>query len=378
MYLSAGWLRVDRGASLSEYEALAKNVIRRTLHIQPKENVIVETWNHGLPIATEIVYQVRAAGARPMLLFEDEDTYWRSVNSLPESKLGQVGSHEWKAMSEADAYVFIPGPSDITKIREAGKKYSAATGYNDEWYRRAKRNRLRGARLGLGYVTEPRAKSYGFDLEQWRAMVLDASSVDGQQIVRVGRKVTRALAKKGRLEITHPNGTRFSCDLVGKPAGIEDGIITKEDLDAGENMANIPAGEAFVVPDEKSGDGTIVFDRPIAWLGRWIRDVRIAFDGGRLTKFSASENEDLIRSEWEEAKGPKDLLGYLDIGLNPKARSGFLQDAIVAGSLYVAVGSNDEVPGGRNKTDFYLGASLTGATVTIDGRPVIRKGTLAA
>ena len=364
--------------TVSEYEALAKNVIRRTLHIQPKENVIVETWNHGLPIATEVVYQVRAAGARPMLLFEDEDTYWKSVTTLPESKLGQVGSHEWKAMSEADGYVFIPGPADITKIREAGKKYSAATAYNDEWYRRAKRNRLRGARLGLGYVTEGRARSYGFEEPEWRAMVLEASSVDGQQIVRIGRKVTRELAKKGRLEITHPNGTRFSCDLVGRPAGIEDGIVTKEDLDAGENMANIPAGEAFVVPDEKSGDGTIVFDRPIAWLGRWIRDVRVAFDGGRMVKFSASENEDLIRSEWEEAKGPKDLLGYLDIGLNPKARSGFLQDAIVAGNVYVAVGANDEVPGGKNKTDFYLGGSLTGATITIDGRPIIRKGALAA
>ena len=97
-----------------------------------------------------------------------------------------------------------------------------------------------------------------------------------------------------------------------------------------------------------------------------------------MVKFSASENEDLIRSEWEEAKGPKDLLGYLDIGLNPKARSGFLQDAIVAGNVYVAVGANDEVPGGKNKTDFYLGASLTGATITIDGRPIIRKGALAA
>src|SRR5256886_12242262 len=208
-------------------------------------------------------------------------------------------------------------------------------------------------------------------------MVLEASSVDGQQIVRVGRKVTRALAKKGRLEITHPNGTRFSCDLVGKPAGIEDGIVTKEDLDVGENMANIPAGEAFVVPDEKSGDGTIVFDRPIAWLGRWIRDVRVAFDGGRMVKFSASENDDLIRSAWEEAKRPEDLLGYLDIGLNPKARSGFLQDAIVAGNVYVAVGANDEVPRSEERTDFYLGGGLPGGTVTIDGRPGIREGGLA-
>src|SRR5947199_5693044 len=131
-------------------------------------------------------------------------------------------------------------------------------------------------------------------------------------------------------------------------------------------MANIPAGEAFVVPDEKSGDGTIVFDRPIAWLGRWIRDVRVAFDGGRMVKFSASENEDLIRSDWEEAKGPKDLLGYLDIGLNPRARSGFLQDAIVSGNVYFAVRANDGGPGGQNKTDFYLAASIWGATITTD------------
>src|SRR3990172_1872408 len=78
------------------------------------------------------------------------------------------------------------------------------------------------------------------------------------------------------------------------------------------------------VSEEKWGEGTSAFDRPIPWLGRWVRDVRIAFDGGRLTKFSASENEDFIRADWEEAKGPKDLLGYLDVGLNPKARSGFL------------------------------------------------------
>src|SRR5947207_15415643 len=94
-----------RETTMSEYEALAKNVIRRTLDIQPKENVIVECWNHGLAIATEVVCQARAAGARPMLLFEDEDAYWRAVKTLPESKLGQVGRHEWKENGGADDYV---------------------------------------------------------------------------------------------------------------------------------------------------------------------------------------------------------------------------------------------------------------------------------
>src|SRR5438067_1459964 len=95
----------------------------------------------------------------------------------------------------------------------------------------------------------------------------------------------------------------------------------------------------------------------------WLRPPGVAGDGprGKLRGRPA-----------DRANRPKDLLGYLDIGLNPNARSGFLQDAIVAGNVYVAVGANDEVPGGKNKTDFYLGGSLTGANVTIDGREVVR------
>jgi leucyl aminopeptidase (aminopeptidase T) len=83
---------------MSEYEALAKSVIKQSLRVKPKENVIVECWTHGLPIAAEFVYQLRAAGAHPMLLVEDEDALWRSAATLPSSKLGKVGSHEWKAM----------------------------------------------------------------------------------------------------------------------------------------------------------------------------------------------------------------------------------------------------------------------------------------
>ena len=68
--------------------------------------------------------------------------------------------------------------------------------------------------------------------------------------------------------------------------------------------------------------------------------------------------------------------GRLDIGVNPRGRQGFLQDVIAAGNVYVAVGNNDEV-GGKNNSDFSLGASLTGATVTVNGKPVIEGGALS-
>jgi len=361
---------------MSEYETLAKNVLRKTVALKPKENVIVETWNHGLPIAAEFVYQARALGARPMLWLEDEETFWRAATTLPESKVGTLGGHEWKAIEEADAYVFVPGPADIAKIREVGTdRWDAATAYNDEWYRRAKRARLRGARIGLGYVTPQRASSYGLDLEEWRAAMLAASSVSPEILGKRAQRLRRVLERRGRIEVTAQNGTSFSCDLVGRHAVVEDGVVDKDDLDRGEIMANIPAGEITVAPDEKSAEGTIVFDRPVASLGRWLKGLRFAFDGGKLSKWTATENSDAVQRQWDRATGDRDRIAYIDFGLNPKARTGFLHDYIVAGNVYIAVGDNDEA-GGKNKTGFFLGSTVTGTTVRINGTTVVRGGRL--
>src|SRR3989442_14925516 len=103
---------------MSEYESLAKNVIKKTLHVKPKENVIVESWNHGLPIAAEFVYQLRAAGAHPMVLFEDQPPAWRSNATLPKSKLGAGGGHGRKGGGEGGPDRFIPRPADTTRIRQ--------------------------------------------------------------------------------------------------------------------------------------------------------------------------------------------------------------------------------------------------------------------
>jgi hypothetical protein len=87
-------------------------------------------------------------------------------------------------------------------------------------------------------------------------------------------------------------------------------------------------------------------------------------------------NPELLRPSWEKAKGPKDRLGYFSIGLNPAARTGYLQDDLVAGVVEIGVGDNTEA-GGRNKTDFYLAVRLNTATVTIDNRVLVSEGRLA-
>jgi len=360
---------------LSEYEFLAKNVIKKSLQIKPKENVIVESWNHGADVAKEFVYQLRAAGARPMFLFEDEETYWRSVESLPPTKLGQVSKSEWAAVNEADAYIFLPGPADIARMRANMAKYSASTAYNSDWYRRARKAGLRGARVLLGYVSPERAAAYGFDYGAWRQMVVEAASADYAAITRKGKKVAAALTSDQEVTITAPNGTNLAFKLRGKAARADDGIIDASDLKAGEFMTNVPPGYAYVVPDEASAEGVLVADLPMPYLGKLIKGIRVTFKNGKAA-WAASENADALLPGWEKAKGGKDRLGYVQVGLNPAARTGFLQDDLVAGTVEVGVGDNEEI-GGKNKTNFTLAARLAQATVKVGRKTVVEGGRLA-
>lgn len=354
---------------------MAKNVIKKTLQVKPRENVIVETWNHGLDAAREIVYQLRAIGAKPMLLFEDEQAHWRSVETLPASKLGQVSASEWAALKAADAYIFLTGPADIARYRKNMEKMEAAFGYNETWYKVAEKARVRGARILLGYVSPERAAAYGLDFARWREMILDASSTDFDAVARKGRKLRALLSKDADVEVSSPNGTRLAFSLKGRKAKADDGIVDAQDLTAGEFMTGVPGGQAYVAPDETSAEGVLVADLPTAYLGTFIRGIRLTFKDGKAT-WSAEQHPDVYQRSWDRATGAKDRLAVLGIGLNPAARSGFLQNDIVAGVLEVGIGGNVSF-GGKNKTDFYLGAFVSGATVKIGNKVVVDQGRLA-
>ena len=359
---------------MSNYDALAKNVLSTTLGIQSGDDIIVETWDHGLPIASAFIYRSRELGAHPMLLFEHEETFWKSADSLPEDRLGKVGEHEWAAIEKSKGYIFIPGPANFTKMWKNFSKFRASTAYNEEWYERVKRYRLKGARIALAYATRERAKSYKLSLAAWQKMLLAASSID---YAALKDKVTQLapLLRNGEVKITAPNGTNLTLQLGGREPYAEDCIVDANDLDHGRNVANIPGGSLSACPDETKGDGTVVFDRPSAYMGKWVGGVRFDFKDGALTNYQARLNASVFKAGYEKATGDKSKVALVGIGLNPKAKTGFLQDSIAEGAVTVAIGGNDDV-GGSNKTDYYYPGVLTKATLTVDGNVIVKNGKL--
>jgi leucyl aminopeptidase (aminopeptidase T) len=310
-----------------------------------------------------------------MLLFEHERTFWQCVESLPEDKLGKVGEHEWAAMEKAKGYIFIPGPDEFSKVWKNPSKFRASTSYNEEWYERAKRYRLKAARIGLGYASPNRARSYRLPLAAWQRMLIAASTVDFAALRDQITKFTPSM-KNGEVKITSPNGTNLTLRLAGREAYSDDCIVDADDLDHGRNVANIPGGNILVCPDEMFAEGSVVFDRPTPYMGKWVGGIRLDFKDGVLANYRARQNAGHFKAGYEKASGEKNRIAAIGVGLNPKARAGFLQDGITAGAVTVAIGGNDDI-GGVSKTDFYFPGVLTKATLTIDGNAIVQNGKLA-
>lgn len=359
---------------MSAYEALVKNVLTSTLDAQAGDDAIVETWDHGLPIARAFIYQLRELGAHPMLLLESEELFWRGVESLSEEKLGKVGDHEWAAIEKSKEYIFIPGPADFLRIWNNRAKFAAATAYNEEWYRRAKQYRLKAARITLGYATQQRARAFKVSHAAWQRMLLAASTVDFRQLKEKAGKVA-SMMQNGSVKITDPNGTDLNLRLASRSPFQDDCIVDADDLDHGRNVANIPGGDVLACPDETFVEGKVVFDRPAQFMGKWVGRVGLDFRNGLLTNYRAGLNADLLKVAYEKATGEKNKIAAVGIGVNPKAKRGFLQDSIVSGVVTVGIGGNDDI-GGANKTDFYFAGALTKATLTIDGNVLVENGKL--
>ena len=359
----------------SPYDVVAKNVITSTLGVKPGDNVIVETWDHGLPLARAFVFNLRELGARPLLFFEDEDTFWRCCDNLGSEKLGKVGEHEWAALEKTSSYIFIPGPADFRRMLKDRPKYLAAAAYNSEWYERAERHRLKGARLAFGYASAEQARVYKLPFQSWQRMLLAASSIDFSTLKNTIDKIRPLLQGKGQIRITAPNGTDLSLRLAGRDGVAEDCIVDSDDLDKGWNIASIPGGNIVVAPDETSVEGVISFDRSTPYMGRWVDGIRWEFRNGQLVKYSAKASAESFSSIYEKADGDKNRLGRIGIGANPKIRRGFLQDSMSSGAITIWLGNNQDF-GGTNKTGFMFPGVLGNATMSIDGHVIVEKGKL--
>lgn len=143
---------------------------------------------------------------------------------------------------------------------------------------------------------------------------------------------------------------------------------------------NLPGGETFIAPVERTADGTFVLNGAFKnCVLREDRAITLRFAGGVLTDVDSADPERVQLETLVSWRGPRvhDLpLAELGVGMNAAigALTGnALFDEKVAGTAHIALGDNSFY-GGTLKRPLHEDLISRGASLTIDGKPVMDHG----
>ncbi|HEV2428252.1 MAG TPA: hypothetical protein VGV64_00175 [Thermoplasmata archaeon] len=361
-------------ASNPALEQIATQVLTKTLRLRRGQCVLIDAWTHMMPWAQAFVLSARRLGIRPTVLYEDEATYWRSVESARAEDVGAFPEPERAALSKTDGFVFLWGPEDRPRLRALPKKVNQAlTGYNGAWYQTAAKAKIRGCRIEFGQATAPAARLHGVDLGSWRNELLEASLVDPLLLQKEAARLAGRLKKGKRLTIHHANGTHLELALVGRAPVVDDGIVAPEDVRTGNNMTSIPAGAVYVAVDERTADGLFVANRTSFPTSGPTQGGRWTMEGGRLTQFTYGDGLERFQAAYDAAGRAKDRPGFVSIGLNPRLHLCPGLEDFERGTLLFGIGANGSF-GGKNPPPFQAWLGLAGAHLDVDGRPLVADG----
>jgi aminopeptidase len=158
-----------------------------------------------------------------------------------------------------------------------------------EW-REAKENEGRFTwTLGL-YGTPAMAAEAGLSEEEYWQEIIHACFLDEPDPIARWREVS------GQVQDTMERLDALDIDSVhieGEDADLHITVGERRRWVGGSGR-NVPSFEIFTSPDWRGTEGWIALNQPLYRYGNLVRGIRLEFEGGRVVKASAEENEHLL------------------------------------------------------------------------------------
>jgi len=356
---------------------LAANLVQRCLRIRPEDNVTIFFYPHTQDLAEDIAVECFRAGADALLnLYTDRyyEAYMRLLTAESLRKpsvfcrgLTELSTAEFWLGALYDPAIFRKIPPDKMAANNEGETEAHMPAFREK--------KVRSLFVGLGQVTRPRARAYGLSFPAWARMMREATAVRADKLSADGRKLAARLERANEVRVHTEDGTYLTFSIRGRAPRVYDGVVDEQDVARGVVEDSVPAGSVTVSIEETSANGTLSSDVPTAWAGRTIRQLKWAFRDGQVTSFDGDANAKALRKQWEQATGERDRIGILTLGVNPKARLGFLSNSIVRGAATIGIGMN-ELMGGKNASSFFFEQTLRDASIDLDGDPIVANGKL--
>lgn len=350
-----------------DWAKIAELVVSRSLRLGPGERVIL-FWDQASDRGAAPALRAAIAGQGGVVAAElsaPTRADLEAIRTLPPKVQAMQKSRRdsiWtRAFQQADAAIWLPTPM---------------SGLTDRPFEHlVERSRVRS--IHFHWFLPPDSA----DVAKVDAIYAAAIAVPPERLAARIQAVA-TLVTGATVEITAPNGTDLRL-TVGRSAWIHrnTGDASRAKVAGARSIRDreeeLPAG-VFRTTDLSGAEGTIVghvsFDRRSGLLA-------VRFAGGKIVSLESRQGADAAATTWLKATGNKDLPGELVIGTNPELPaalpSGFMPYyGYGSGVVRLAIGDNWE-SGGRNRSsNGEILLFLPNATLTANGKPVVKDGKL--
>jgi leucyl aminopeptidase (aminopeptidase T) len=363
-----------------DHRSVAEKVVAQSAGVKKGDLVLVFGSDEDLPLLEDIAVGVRKRGANPLVSVGTDRLNRRMYDEVPAEYDSQAPAMMMQLAGIVDVMISTESGEGRT-LQGVSPKRIAARG--KAFAPVADLMRKRGVRtvaLGNGlYPTAERAEQFGISRDALADMMYGGVDADYPALQATGQQVRKVLAAGKELRITNPNGTDLKVGIAGRPITVNDGIISADDQKKGGAAVSVwlPAGEVYLVPVPGTAEGTVVADQ-FFFLGKPVEGLRLELKAGKVTSMSAKSGLEPLQAAYDAAGPGRDLLGVIDIGINPGIKSPERSPVHVwgkAGTVTALVGNNTWA-GGDNQVSFGIPAYSPGSSVTVDGKPLVQDGKL--
>jgi leucyl aminopeptidase (aminopeptidase T) len=370
------------GSGDVESTEFARTLVTRCARVQEGDMVLVSGAPRDARLLEDIATEVRRTGAHALVWLQSDRLRRRSIVEVPERYDAQAP--EWKvALAEtATVEIAVDGAEDESLLADiAPERLARIERAAAPVARQLMARRVRQVYVGNDLrPTADRARRFGMKQEDLGRAYRAALGVDYEALEASGRRLCSAIESSREMRLTSSSGTDLRFRVDGRSAYASDGIVSSADESRGGAALTtwLPAGEAFVSAIPGTAEGRVVVDRD-TWDGREFKNLVLTFRAGRLVSMTAESGGERLEAAYEAAGAGRDLFGGIDVGFNPALAApegSSMRSFAVAGNVTIAVGANNWL-GGDVVCDFGLTASLSGTTLTANGRPIVKDGRLA-
>jgi aminopeptidase len=344
----------------ADYEKCARR-IADALQLERGEKVLVKLDPRVFTgIVAPLQNLIRASGAHISGVILAEDTTATSPDELASLQ---------KLFNDADVFIWLP------ELRQGSRPAlaQALAEWLDSRRGRAVHFHWQSGSYPIGLVDLP-PRDF---IDRLYLAALDVAPADLERQHQKAMSVLRS----GPVRVTTPEGTDITFEVGDRPFCSQVGDATRARMQSARTRIDrdieLPAGVLRVAPIETSANGTIFLPvwRPIATEGR---NLFLRFINGHVA--IQGVNADKIDQELSAAGGDARMFREFALGFNPALK--VLPEAPFigyygygSGVIRLSLGDNEEM-GGANRGGGVYWNFIHNATVTVDGKTLVKGGLL--